>query len=834
MRVWFKFILIVLMLTQSLIFAADDKPAYTVLHADAAPVIDGKLNDKVWKKARFTSLFDITTSTKAKKIKATPGTEFAVSADAKHIYLAFRCQDDNTAKLNKKYTTHDSKIWNGDNVEFFLNYDRGGHSFIRIMIGPTGALFDAAYFQHGLKEHRWFNIKGLSGATHIEADIWTGEIAIPFAGLAMKPGVKGNWQMNVCRSSNTKKKIGSHLSSWGVFTKKETLDKRNFFPVNLIRSTWDEKSVYSLFQDVAGFPVPTFTPEELKHITKIRRKQGFDKKLADFQMIVIPPKLPLESLLFYKDKNGKKQPLKTDAHRKIKRDQVLQNMQKAMGVLHERPKRNSLKDFNIRITSTIQRGTYTRKHIHFDVAKNELVHAHLYEPLNLKAGEKRPAIIALHPTAKHGKLTFEGWPNYNYVTELAMQGFVVIVPDYPTIGEAKDYDLKTDRYDSGPIKGVYNHMSSIDLLQQLPTVDPERIGAIGHSLGGRNTLYLMAFDERVKVGSSSCGWTTFRATTIFHERLLASDYFMPFLKTKYNLDLSKFPFEYTDAFAAIAPRVFFSYSPAGDGVHPGWGPKQAAPVIRDFYEAVGAKDSFIFKQPQGGHSFPWDWRQASYKVLRDKLNFHHLGDLALLAERKGKDAVPALKKALQSRLQKDRWVAAHYLGLQGDKSGLERLKKDFATLTAGYIEQTGKDAKSYDLLLMALNVSKVLAELGDYSGYSLASNLATKGADGLRWRATEVLAYLSNLDAALLKNEKMDPVGVLKTMAAVEQNSNEFFVYLDRVHKIMRSRVDMIAIFKIAKDNKFQSTLTVPWGETVAGVYWIVASRDKNRPYNWK
>ena len=155
---------------------------------------------------------------------------------------------------------------------------------------------------------------------------------------------------------------------------------------------------------------------------------------------------------------------------------------------------------------------------------------------------------------------------------------------------------------------------------------------------------------------------------------------MPFLKTKYHLDLAKFPFEYTDAFAAVAPRVFYSYSPASDGVHPGWGPAAAAPLIQKYYDACGAKDAFIFKQPPGDHHFPWTWRQDSYKVIRDTLNYHPHGALGLLAERKGSEAIADLKKALDDPSQKNRWVAAHHLGLLGDPSGLARMKQDFEAL----------------------------------------------------------------------------------------------------------------------------------------------------------
>jgi len=797
-------------------------PAYTVVPTTKPPVIDGKLDDDVWGTATFTHLYDFMDSTKDARIKADPVTTFSISADSKYLYVAFRCQDTNVSGLVQDITTRDGKLWNGDNVEIFLNLDRSGHTFRRVMLGASGAVFDAAYLQYGLKEHRWFDIKGLTGATDIQSDHWTGEIAIPFAGLAMNSNSTGNWQINVCRSSQTKKGVQYYFSSWGVLKEKPDLYKPNFFPLNIIRATRSQMGVYGLLQEVAGIPQPSFTEQDLQDIKQVRLKQQFDKQVEDFPMIVIPPILPLESLLFYTDTAKKQQPITTDAHRRLKREQSLEAMQLAMGQLPNRPQRTHLKEFNLRTTSTQQRGRYTKKHIHYDVADGEIVHAFLYEPLGLKPGETRPGIIAHHPTAKYGKQTFEGWPNSNFVTELAMQGFVVIVPDYPTIGESKDYDLTADRYDSGPIKGVFNHMSSIDLLQLLPSVDPNRIGAIGHSLGGRNTLYLQAFDERVKVGVSSCGWTTFRSKMLLEERLLATEYFMPFLKTKYNLDLTKFPFEYTDAFAAIAPRVFYSYSPANDGVHPGWGPAAAAPVIQEYYDAWGAKDAFIFQQPSGDHHFPWTWRQESYKVMRDTLNYHPHGALGLLAERKGLQALADLKKALDDPSQKTRWVAAHHLGLLGDVSGLPRMKRDFKTLTAN-----GRD---HDRLKMALEVAKVLAELGDETGYSLAAQQGIDGANGLRWRAAEVLGHIANLD----HDGNIDPTGILKTMAATEKDNDEFFVFLDRVHKILRDRAEMIAIFAIAKDSEYQTELKVPWGPTVGEVYWIVALRDKDRPYEYK
>ena len=59
------------------------------------------------------------------------------------------------------------------------------------------------------------------------------------------------------------------------------------------------------------------------------------------------------------------------------------------------------------------------------------------------------------------------------------------------------------------MKGIWNHTRAVDLLQSLPEVDAERIGCIGHSLGGHNTIFVGVFDTRLKVLVSSCGFNSF-------------------------------------------------------------------------------------------------------------------------------------------------------------------------------------------------------------------------------------------------------------------------------------------------------------------------------------
>jgi len=535
----------------------------------------------------------------------------------------------------------------------------------------------------------------------------------------------------------------------------------------------------------------------------------------------VPPQL--NELLVYYDEDDLFQPIAKPEHFKKKRQQIIDGMLQGMGQLPDRPTRSSLEDFDIRVVDSQVRGRYTKKTISFEAARGEVVHAFLYEPLNKKPGEKRPGVVGMHPTGQAGKGCFESWPLCNFPIELAMLGYVVIVPDYPSFGDSQPYDFDSDRYGSGTIKGVFNHMTCVDLLQVHPDVDPDKIGTIGHSLGGHNAMFLAAFDDRVKIAVSSCGWTPFEYYETKPGRLKtwALPMYMPPLETLYKLDHRQFPFDFHEVAAAIAPRVFFSSSPTNDGVFPGWGPKAAASHVKAFFKAHGAEKKFQFHQPGAQHRFPWETRQAAYRSMNDTFEYHFHGELGLLAERDGKKAIPVLKKALADTNPKVRWTAADMLGTLNDASGLEQMKKDLKIFSA--------DRKHLE---HALEVAKVLAELGDISGYELAADSSANGTTpGQRWRAAVVLAHIANTDKTTLQAVGMDPIAALKTMAAEEKHEGVFFVFVDQVHKILKDRTDMIDIFAIAKESKHHTEAPPGNRFRMAEIFHSVAVRDKDRTW---
>src|SRR5690606_23538160 len=183
---------------------------------------------------------------------------------------------------------------------------------------------------------------------------------------------------------------------------------------------------------------------------------------------------------------------------------------------------------------------------------------------------KRPAMLCLHQTIGIGKdepAGLGGSTNLHYAKELAARGFVCIVPDYPSFGEY-EYDfhgpLHTQNYASGTMKAIWNNIRAVDLLQSLPQVDADRIGCIGHSLGGHNSLYTAAFDERLKAVVTSCGFNAFHHYYGGNLAGWTSDRYMPLIREQYKNDPDQVPFDFYEVLAAIAPRAIFVNAPLSD------------------------------------------------------------------------------------------------------------------------------------------------------------------------------------------------------------------------------------------------------------------------------
>lgn len=228
--------------------------------------------------------------------------------------------------------------------------------------------------------------------------------------------------------------------------------------------------------------------------------------------------------------------------------------------------------------------------------------------LLLPAGpaRRRGAVLCLHQTTRIGKdepAGIGGKPNLHHARELALRGYVTMAPDYPNFGEYK-IDAYANGYVSTTMLGIVNHMRAVSLLSHLPCVDPKRIAVCGHSLGGHNSLFVAAFDRRIRAVITSCGFTSF--AKYYGGNLAGWSHrgYMPKIGARKPEEM---PFDFKDILATISSRPIFVNAPLHDANFDASGVDDA---VRD-----SKHPKITVEHPDCEHDFPPEVRLRAYAWL---------------------------------------------------------------------------------------------------------------------------------------------------------------------------------------------------------------------------
>jgi dienelactone hydrolase len=319
-----------------------------------------------------------------------------------------------------------------------------------------------------------------------------------------------------------------------------------------------------------------------------------------------------KDLLVVRGEGGQLRRVRTAQDWDRRREHILAAMQEVMGQL---PGEKDKVPLDVQTREESRADGYVRRKLTFAAEKGDRVPAWLLVPAGLKG--RLPAVLCLHQTTRIGKDEPAGFgpkENLHYAHELARRGYACLAPDYPSFGEYP-YDFARSRFASGSLKAVWNNVRAIDLLVSLPEVDPDRIGCIGHSLGGHNALFTAAFDPRVRAVVSNCGFTSFPKYYGGTLRGWTSDRYMPRIASRYGLRPERVPFDFPEVLAAIAPRAVLAVAPLRDDNFEVSGVRDCVAAARPVYELLQAGSRLAAEYPDCGHDFPPAARQAAYRWL---------------------------------------------------------------------------------------------------------------------------------------------------------------------------------------------------------------------------
>lgn len=340
-----------------------------------------------------------------------------------------------------------------------------------------------------------------------------------------------------------------------------------------------------------------------------------------------------QDLSFVLNSNGAKREIKSPADWAKRREHIVRHFARVTGSL---PSPMCRVPLDVKVLEEVKVGALTRRKLSFQSDPTDRVTAYLFLPVvhaarvNADAREprapQRPAVLCLQQTTNAGKdepAGIRGDPNLKYALELAERGFVTLAPDYPSFGEhAYDFDPKHG-YASGTMKAIWDNIRAVDLLETLPEVDAERIGCIGHSLGGHNAIFTAVFEPRLKAIVSSCGFSSMQKDDV---PSWTGRSYMPRIATEFKNDRKLLPFDFHELIGAIAPRAFFASAATKDDDFDVTGVQDVIAAARPIYELHGKANDLVGHYPEAGHSFPEESRKRAYEFLDRILKSPRAGD----------------------------------------------------------------------------------------------------------------------------------------------------------------------------------------------------------------
>lgn len=170
-----------------------------------APVIDGKLDDEVWKSAQV--LKDFFQTSPGDNIPASKPTEVMLGYDEKNLYIAFKCYDERD-KIRATVAKRDN-VFGEDNVRIWLDtYNDQRRAYV-LGFNPLGIQQDGIFTEGRGADFSVDIVMESKGV--IQEWGWSVEVKIPFKSLRYAAGKGKLWGFNAARNID---RLNDEFDQW--------------------------------------------------------------------------------------------------------------------------------------------------------------------------------------------------------------------------------------------------------------------------------------------------------------------------------------------------------------------------------------------------------------------------------------------------------------------------------------------------------------------------------------------------------------------------------------------------------------------------------------------
>ena len=271
----------------------------------------------------------------------------------------------------------------------------------------------------------------------------------------------------------------------------------------------------------------------------------------------------------------------------------LEEMRDMLGLLPW-PKRTPL---NVKVTGTLDEGSYTIEKIAFESLPKFYVTANLYIPKNRKGPAPAVVYVCGHAGDRNGSKAYY----QRHGISFAKNGYVAIILDPIQIAEtfswhhgvywAQMYDWYARGYSpAGP--EVWNAMRAIDYLETRPEVDKARIGITGRSGGAAMSWFTAAVDPRLKIAAPIMGISTYAADVRENSQKLHCDCMFP---------INAWLHDMIHQGALIAPRPLLFGEGKRDKLFPVEGYMEFYAKVGALYKGYGQQEAFRMVEVDTAH-----------------------------------------------------------------------------------------------------------------------------------------------------------------------------------------------------------------------------------------
>jgi len=272
-----------------------------------------------------------------------------------------------------------------------------------------------------------------------------------------------------------------------------------------------------------------------------------------------------------------------------------------------------------RLVESVDAGDHVRHLLEIPVSAVSSVPAYLLVPAGIPAGEQRPGLVALHGHYKHGIDSIAGVvieeddPNndlrHAYALHAVRAGYVVVVPSlwgWPSRDGHLDRVGARDKCNTIQMAAsmyginlvdlhVQDAQAALDVLAARPEVDEARLGCLGNSTGGRMTMWLAIWDERIRACVPSGCMNTFRERS---QKLSSCAIQYPFGLLRIG--------DVPELFSLVAPRAMQLQAGEGDALITPADRDAIETTVRLAYGRAGAEENLDYVLHGQGHLLEWE------------------------------------------------------------------------------------------------------------------------------------------------------------------------------------------------------------------------------------